>query len=169
MHIDRTIAGILGVIFPFFTLWCLSRAFSERIPTAPGAAHMLRFGRTLRILWFVCMVLLVVGFSSDIFLGKVRPDESTQFWLTFGGFALLFGGASWFVVAYRVEYDDQCIVVHLPWGQGRRIEWAEVISVKYVKGSGIVITVQGQKREVITSLISGSARFIEDAQLRLRA
>jgi len=60
-------------------------------------------------------------------------------------------------------------VVHLPWGQGRRIEWAEVISVEYIKGSGIAIIVQGQKREVITSLISGSARFIEDAQRRLRA
>lgn len=169
MHIDRVIAGILGVIFPFFTVWCLTRAFSERIPAEAGAGRVLRFGRTFRAWWFVCMALFVVGFSSDIFLGKIRPGEVMHFWLTFAGFGVLLVGASWFVMGYRVAYDDHCITVRLPWGRGRRIEWSEVTSVEYVKSSGIVIEVRGEKKEVITSMISGSADFMELAKQKLPA
>ena len=88
MHVGRTIDGMLGIAFPFFNLWCLTWALSERIRTEAGADRMLRFGRTFRVWWLVCGALLVVGFSSDIFLGRIRPDEVAQFWVVETGTGL---------------------------------------------------------------------------------
>ena len=105
-------------------------------------------------------MLVVLGLSSDIFLEKVRPGEATRFWLTFAGAMLVFVATTWFFVGYRIDYDHHRIVIHMPWGRGRCIQWSDVTSVKYVEGSGIVVAIRGEKREVIASLVSGAADFM---------
>ena len=164
MHIDRIIAGMLGVVFPIFAAWSLMKSSAEPATGGEYGVKSLRFGVALRRLWLVTMVLIAVGFSSDLFLNKVRPDDAVQFWFTFVGFALIFGVATCYVLVYRVEYDASWIVVHYPLFKPRKIAWRDVLSVEYVKGSGIVIAVRGEKREVITSLISGAQEFLANAK-----
>ena len=131
-------------------------------------AGVVWFGRAFRTWWFVTISLCALGFSSDLFLGKVGPDESMRFWRSLGGFGLLATLGTWIVLRYRVEWDEQAILVHSPLGTHRRIEWSEVVCVKKIKGTGPVIEVQGQKREVIPPLVSGATDFLEAARLRQR-
>ena len=172
MHTDRAIAAGLGAAYVLFTLWCVvkgSRKYaSVAQPSAGAGAGMLWFGQELCIWWFVTIALCALGFSSDLFLGKVSPDEFARFGLTFGAFSLLAGLGTWILLRYRVEYDEEAIVVHSPLGTRRRIDWTDVVSVQQIKGTGLVIVIQGQKREVIPSLLAGASDFVESARLRKR-
>jgi len=168
MHIDRAIAAVEGVAYLLFTIWCLVKGSRKRASTEEAGAGVVWFGRAFRVWWLVTISLCALGFSSDLFLGKVAPDESMRFWRPLGGFALLAALGTWIVLRYRVEYDDQAILVYSPLGTRRRIEWTDVVSVKQIKGTGLVIGVQGQKREVIPPLVSGATDFVEAARLRQR-
>lgn len=168
MHIDRAIAAILGVAYPVFTIWCLVKG-SRRPPHAENAdTGVVCFGRALRIWWLVTISLCALGFASDVFLGKVDPVDSSRFWRALAGFVLLAATGTWILLRYRVEYDEQAIFVHSPFGTCRRIQWGEVMSVQQIKGTGLVIGVQGQKREVTPSWIAGTSQFVEAARLRQR-
>ena len=168
MHIDRAFAAVEEVAWLLFTIWCLVKGSREHASTKDSGEGVVSFGRAFRAWWFVTISLCAIGFSSDLFLGKVGPDEWMRFWRALGGFALLATLGTWIVLRYRVEWDEQAILVHSPLGTRRRIEWSEVVSVKQIKGTGPVIEIQAQKREVIPPLVSGATDFLQAARLRQR-
>jgi len=166
LHPDRVIATLLGIAFPIFTAWLFFRAAREREPNASPDRTVLRFTRSLRVWWYVCLCLFSLGFGSDIFLGKVKPNEQVAFWFTFLGFAGLLAVGTWFLLAYRVEYDATGVEIHLPMSRIRRIPWEQVSDVQMKKGTGLVLTVRAGKRQVVSSLLPGVEDLLEEARAR---
>ena len=144
MHIDRAIAAVEEVAYLLFTIWCLVKGSREQASTEDAGVGVVSFGGAFRAWWFVTISLCALGFSRDLFLGKVGPDEWMRFWRALGVFALLATLGTWIILRYRVEWDEQAILVHSPLGTRRRIEWSEVISVKQIKGTGLVMGVYAQ-------------------------
>ena len=113
------------------------------------------------------MVLFAAGFASDPLLGKVHQDGLVAYLAALLGFTTLFALGTWFLLRYRVEYDNDCIAVHWPNGRSQALQWREVAQVEYKKGTGVVVTPLAGKAMVIPSVLPGAARLIQVAGARV--
>jgi hypothetical protein len=166
MHPDRLVAALLAITFPIFSIWLLRRASNEHEECQTPNVKVVRFTKSWRIWWYSCCGLFLLGFSSDIYLGKVKPDERLSYWLTFLGFAVLLGIGTWFLLGYKVEYDEEGLSVCSPPGRSRRILWSNVIGAEFKKGTGIVLNLRSGKRQVIPSLLPGVDEILKEANAR---
>ena len=166
MHPDRLFASLLAVAFPILTIWMLRKASDERETGHAPNRKVLRFTKSWRVWLCACMILFVLGFSSDLFFGKVKAEDRMSFWVTFVGFGVVIGAFSWFLRSYRVEYDEQDLSVYWPGGYSRTTSWSAVTSAEFKKGTGIVLTMTSGKRQVIPSILPGAEEFLNAARAR---
>jgi hypothetical protein len=106
------------------------------------------------------LVLFAVGFASDPLLGKVHQDGLAAYLAALLCFTTLFGLGTWFLLRYRVEYDEDCVAIHWPNGRCQSLPWSAVAQVEYKKGTGVVVTPITGKAMVIPSILPGADELI---------
>jgi hypothetical protein len=167
---DRLLAAILAIAFPIFSIWMLARSIGERQQNqetvAPGLV-VLRFTRSLRIWWYVCGVLLALGFASDPLLGKIHRDDIFAYLIALLGFTVLLGLGTWFLLRYSVEYDENNITIQWPNGRRRSVPWNAVTRVEYKKGNGVIVSHMNGKPLLIPSILPGAGELVRVAAARV--
>ncbi len=167
---DRLLAALLALAFPIFSIWLLARSVNEREQAHAGSSPglvVLRFTRPWRIWWYVCLVPFATGFASDALLGKIHDDGVIAYLAALVGSTTLFAVGTWFLLRYRVEYDEHYVAVHWPNGRRQALSWREIARIENKNGAGIVVTPLAGKAMVIPSVLPGAAHLIQVAGTRI--
>jgi len=156
-------AAVTAVLTTLFLSWVLRQA-RRPIPTQPDGTFVLAYGRWMLALGVVCGILAPAGIVVIAVMVGFREPNDPYYVAGLLAFFVLMGG--WCLaeaLKRRVVVSDRGLVEHSPWRRTRRVDWSDVVAVKFGNLSGYVTLVGRSGQQVKVSIMLRGIAQLADA------